>query len=172
MADRFLLILRHAKSEWTPSDPNDHDRPLAKRGRHAAREVAERILPHEQPGLILCSSARRALETLAGVSCLVGAGATVSIEPALYQTDEAALLNRLRLVPSQVRSVLVIGHNPGLHDLALRVAGKGETEVVERLAESLVSGGLVSLALGPGGWAGLDTGTCRLIRYDVPRPEA
>lgn len=172
MADRFLLILRHAKSEWAPSDPNDHDRPLTKRGRHAAREVAERVLPDEQPELILCSSARRALETLAGVSALVEAGAAVSIESSLYESDEAALLTRLREVPDEVRSVMVIGHNPGLHDLAVRVAGKGDTHVVERMAENLVSGGLVTMVLGPGAWSGLDTGTCRLVRYDVPRPEA
>ncbi|MGH9130170.1 MAG: SixA phosphatase family protein [Acidimicrobiales bacterium] len=168
MAERFLLILRHAKSDWTPSDPNDHDRPLTKRGRHAAGELAAQILPEERPELILCSSARRALETLAGVSALVGAGTTVSVEHSLYQMEEQGLLAHLRQLPAGTRSVMVIGHNPGLHDLAVRVTGQGDTAVVERLAEGLVSGGLVTMTLGPGGWDALDTGTCRLVRYDLP----
>ncbi|MGH9127875.1 MAG: SixA phosphatase family protein [Acidimicrobiales bacterium] len=168
MAPRTLLLLRHAKSDWTPSDPNDHDRPLAKRGRNAARGVAELIPPDEDPELILCSSARRAIETLAGVSSLFKHGAQVSIEHGLYGADEEALLARLHAVPPETASVMVIAHNPGLHDLAIRVTGKGDPEVVEALAEHLAAGGLVSLSLEDGTWADLGTGSARLARYEVP----
>lgn len=168
---RTLLILRHAKSDWTPTDPNDHDRPLAKRGRQAAGEVATRVPPDRRPELILCSSARRAIETLAGVSSLVGEGVQVCVERDIYNADEDSLIARLRSVPTQVRSALVIGHNPGLHDLALRVTGKGDTEVVERLAANLATAGLVTLSLGGGDWSDLGTGSCRLLSYDVPRTD-
>lgn len=168
--ERTLLVLRHARSDWTPGDPNDHDRPLSKRGRQAAREVADHIRPDRRPGLILCSSARRCLETLAGVSQLIEEGAQVSIEHDLYDADEEALLARLRALPTQVRSTMVIGHNPGLGDLALRVIGEGDTATVERLAGRLVAAGLVTLSLENGDWADLGTGSCRLVSYDAPDP--
>jgi phosphohistidine phosphatase len=63
---------------------------------------------------------------------------------------------------------MVIGHNPGLHDLAIRVVGKGDAEAIESLAQHLTAGGLVSLSQ-PGEWADLGTGSARLLRYVVPR---
>ncbi len=167
MPSRTLLILRHAKSDWATTDPNDHDRPLAKRGRLAARELAELIPAAERPELILCSSARRAIETLAGISPLLDGTALVSIEHGLYLADEDALLARLHQLPLEVSSAMVIGHNPSLHDLAIRVIGEGDPEVVESLAENLATGGLVTLSQ-PGDWTDLDTGSARLVRYVVP----
>lgn len=167
MPERTLMILRHAKSDWTPAAPNDHDRPLAKRGRLAARQLCGAIPPSQRPSLILCSSARRAIETLAALSPLIAGGARVSIEHSLYLADEDALLLRLHAVPPTVISVLVIGHNPGLHDLAVRVVGAGDPGAIDALAERLAPGGLVSLAQ-PGDWSELDTGSARLVSYVVP----
>jgi phosphohistidine phosphatase len=167
MGSRTLLILRHAKSDWTPTDPNDHDRPLAKRGRLTARELADRVPASERPELILCSSARRAIETLAGISPLLNGTARVSIEHSLYLADEDALLSRLHQLPPEASSAMLIGHNPALHDLVIRVIGQGDPEVVESLARHLSTAGLVTLSQ-PGDWADLGTGSAQLVRYVVP----
>src|SRR4051794_26437716 len=117
-----LYLLRHAKSSWKDPGLADHDRPLAGRGRRAAKAVARHL--REQgidPELVLCSTARRARETLERLEPALGRGA-VRVEPVLYGADAGALLEHLRGVSDAVGSVLVIGHNPGLQRLALGLA--------------------------------------------------
>ncbi|MGH9062666.1 MAG: SixA phosphatase family protein [Acidimicrobiales bacterium] len=171
---RTLLLLRHARSEPAGAGVADHERPLAGRGRRDARDLAARAFSGAGAtvDLVLCSSARRAIETLAAFSGLIRPGTDVRIDRGLYVADGDGLLDRLRAVEPAFGSALLIGHNPALHDLALRLAGEGEAAGLERLARGLVPGGLVTLLLGGGrsgsAWAALDSGSCRLLRYDLP----
>src|SRR5579864_3364127 len=104
-AGKHLHLLRHAKSSWDQPGLADHDRPLAPRGRRAAEAIARHLRASGvAPALILCSSARRAQETLARL----GLSGTVSIERGLYGASSEALLERLRAVPDEVPSALVI----------------------------------------------------------------
>ena len=116
-----LYLLRHAKSSWKDASLHDHDRPLAPRGRQ--RLEGDRPLPARprlQPELVLCSSAKRARQTL---ERLGPAGLDARIEPELYGAGTNDLLARLHEVPEEVASVMLIGHNPGMQQLAHLLAG-------------------------------------------------
>ena len=128
MQTRHLLLLRHAKSSWDDASLADHDRPLAPRGRSAAKRIRAYVCREQIPiALVLCSSARRARETLD----LVAPPGTIRIEPELYGATSAELVERLRRVPDEVPAVMVIGHEPAIGDLAVRLTGP-ESELANR----------------------------------------
>jgi phosphohistidine phosphatase len=126
---RLLLVLRHAKSSWDDPDLEDHERPLAPRGRQAA-ELLRRWLRAQavHPALVLCSTARRARETLE----LVDPDGERVYEPGLYEASAAELIERLRDIPDRIGSVMLVGHNPAVHgavleltDASTRAAARG-----------------------------------------------
>ena len=162
---RTLYLLRHAKSSWDDPALSDHERPLAPRGRRDGKRIAEHLRRAGiEPELVLCSSAARTRETLE----LVGRGweATVAVEDELYGATAEAMLQRLRLVPDPVESVMVIGHNPGMQALALVLAEAGEQ--LEVIAEKFPTGALATLELA-GRWRELEPEGARLAAYVVPK---
>jgi phosphohistidine phosphatase len=162
---RTLYLLRHAKSSWDDPALGDHERPLAPRGRRDGKRVAEHLRREEiEPELVLCSSATRAQETLDLIRPALGS-ATVAVEDGLYGASSDELLARLRQVPDEVASVLVIGHNPGLEELALVLASTGDE--LGRLEEKFPTAALATLALSQA-WAPLAAGDATLAAYVVP----
>jgi phosphohistidine phosphatase len=119
---RTLYLLRHAKSSWDDPSLADHDRPLAPRGRRNAAALADHLeAAGIAPRLILCSPARRARETLAGILPALDAETDIRIEDGLYGASAVRLLDRLREVPAGTVSAMVVAHNPGLEELAARL---------------------------------------------------
>ena len=111
-----LVLLRHAKSSWADPDLDDHDRPLKGRGRRAAGIVGTYLRDAGLvPDVVLCSSATRARQTLALLA--LPDATQVYVEDELYGASPNEVLTRLRLVPDEVASVLLVGHNPTLEDL-------------------------------------------------------
>ncbi len=165
---KTLYLLRHAKSSWDDPRLADHERPLAPRGREAARRLAKHMARAKlRPELVLCSSAARAVETY---EALAGAlrGPEVSTEDGLYGAGTEDLLARLRQVGEGVRSVMLVGHNPGLADLAAALAGSGEPADLGRLRDKLPTGALAVLSF-DGAWAALRPGCASLESLVVPR---
>jgi phosphohistidine phosphatase len=163
---RTLYLLRHAKSSWDDPGLADHERPLAPRGRRDGERVAEYLGREEiEPELVLCSSAARAQETLELVRPALGSS-TVVVEDELYAASSDRLLARIRLVPEEVASVMVIGHNPGLEELALGLASTGDE--LGRLEEKFPTAALATLVLSPA-WAALAPGDATLAAYVVPK---
>lgn len=164
-----LVLLRHLKSSWDDAGLADHDRPLAPRGVRAG----ERIRRHLEeagasPQLVLCSSAVRAVETWEAVrSGLTGDG-ELAIEDGLYAASAESLLERLNAVPDPVAAVLLIAHNPGIGDLAVGLAGSGDGDALERMAEKYPTGGLATLTFA-GRWAALGPKGAELRGFVVPR---
>ncbi len=162
-----LLLLRHAKSSWDDASLPDRDRPLSGRGRRAI--AAMRGVMRElglSPDLILVSPARRTQETLAGLEPWDETPLIELIET-LYLGSAEELLDVLRDVNETVRSALLIGHNPGMHDLAVRLTGTASGDTAQRLAKGLPTAALVELGVATP-WRRLDGG-CRLLRYIAPR---
>ena len=128
-----LHLLRHAKSSWK-EDIADRERPLNKRGREAARLVGVH-LPGAvgQLDLVLCSNARRTRQTLELILAEFPAQPRCLIEDGLYLADCATLLERLKRLDEAAVNVLLIAHNPGLHDLAMAL-GEGESPAAKLLA--------------------------------------
>ncbi|MDE2581182.1 MAG: histidine phosphatase family protein [Rhodospirillales bacterium] len=164
-----LLLLRHAKSVREEAGLADRDRSLAPRGRRdaAAMRAAMRRLGLV-PDLVLLSPSRRTRETLAGLEPWDDTPLVETLEQ-LYLADAAGLEAALAEVPETVRSVLLIGHNPGLHLLARTLVGgsRGDAarDAAGRLAERYPTGALAEFVI-PGPWHHLDG--ARLIRFLTP----
>ncbi len=166
----ILHLLRHAKSSWAEAGQRDFDRPLSDRGVRAAAAIAA-SLPRlaVAPGLVLCSSARRTVDTLAAIRSGLAGDPAVETTDELYEVGSTDLLERLRRVPEDVGELLLVGHNPGVEDLATRLAGPGsDPEAVRALARKCPTGALATLAF-DGGWPDLSPGCARLTRFITPR---
>jgi phosphohistidine phosphatase len=163
-----LYLLRHAKSSWSDPALADRERPLSPRGRRDAARIAEHCLRLGiEPELVVCSTAQRTRETLELIRPVLGAAATVELEPELYGASAESLLERLRAVPEGVASVMLIGHNPGLQDLAL-VLASGGTEL-ERLEAKFPTAALATLTLTTATWRRLSQADAVLAAYVVPK---
>jgi phosphohistidine phosphatase len=166
---RTLYVLRHAKSSWDDPGLDDHDRPLAPRGRRAAAALAQHVRDTAiAPQLVLCSSAQRTRETLEGVS----PPGQWEIEPELYGASAGALLERLRRLPDSVEEAMVIGHNPAMQVLVLRLAGGmgriAEDSELGQVQRKFPTGALATLTFDDE-WRDLAPGRARLTAYVRPK---
>jgi phosphohistidine phosphatase len=166
---RTLYLLRHGKSSWDDPSLDDFERPLNGRGRRAARSMAKHLAGAAvTPDLVLCSAAKRTRETLERLGKPLSES-QVLVERGLYAATHQRLLDRLRRVPEDARSVMVIGHNPGLERLARLLCGEdGEPQALGRLQTKYPTGALATLGLKVAGWPELDAGTCRLQAFVKP----
>jgi phosphohistidine phosphatase len=169
---RTLFLLRHAKSSWADPTLDDHDRPLAPRGRRAARRIADhlRMVQAVRPQLVLCSSARRARETLAELTPVLGDHVEVVVTDDLYGADADEMLRLLREIGRDIASVMIVGHNPGTHDLALELTGDGDEAAIAQLHTKFPTGALATLQLGHASWDQLTAGQAYLADLVLPRP--
>lgn len=162
-----LFLLRHAKSSWDEPGLRDHDRPLAPRGQKATELVAGHLQRAGiRPELVLCSSARRTRETLDGIRPALGDQAEVRIEADLYGASAPELVDVLRGVADEVESVMLIGHNPGIEDLALRLARPGPE--VEHARAKFPTAALATLEL-EGSWRTLGPEGAELATFVKPK---
>jgi phosphohistidine phosphatase len=167
---KTVLLLRHAKSAWDSPGLSDHDRPLNRRGEKAARGMAEYLVAQgPQPDLILCSTAVRARQTLAPLVDLLTPAPPISLEKGLYLASEDVLLARLRDLPPEVGTVLLIGHNDGIWQLAEVLAGHGKTNSLAALREKYPTGTLACLAAPTPRWPDLAVGSAELLAFVRPR---
>jgi phosphohistidine phosphatase len=167
---RTLYLLRHAKSNWASPRLDDHERPLNGRGRRAAALMAEHIasLP-VRPALILCSTALRTRETLAALVDALSDSVrrpAVEIERGLYLAPPEALLLRVREAPEDCAALLLIGHNPGIHQFACALAGD-RGALAAKLARKFPTAALATFRI-RGAWAELSRGTVLLADYATP----
>ncbi|MBI0432562.1 histidine phosphatase family protein [Roseomonas sp. KE0001] len=168
---RQLLLLRHAKSSWDDPSLPDHARPLNTRGRRAATIMAGVMRELGlAPDIVLVSSARRTLQTLEALSPLPDSPLVEPMDD-LYLAPWPRLMETLREAPETARSLLLIGHNPGLHDLALALAGPagmaGKAPGTQRLAGGYPTGALAEFAIAAP-WRLLEAGGGRLVRFVAP----
>jgi phosphohistidine phosphatase len=162
-----LYLLRHAKSSWADESVPDLQRPLAPRGRRAAQQLAQHLRDHRiAPEVVLCSPALRTRQTLELIQPGLGAQAEVLIEDDLYGAGEDQLLARLRSLPDDVSSVLLIGHNPGIQDLAVLLVGGGADR--DQLRAKFPTAALATIGVARG-WAELGPGKAKLVAFRVPR---
>lgn len=169
---RQLLLFRHAKSSWDDARLTDHARPLNLRGRKAADAMAAEMRELGlAPDVVLVSSARRTLQTLEALQPLDGSP-IIEVMDDLYLAPWPAMLDVLRRLPQTARSAMVIGHNPGLHDLALALLGPAGAALgsaaAQRLAAGFPTGALAEFTLAAP-WGQLGEGGGRLVRFLAPR---
>ncbi|HXQ66334.1 MAG TPA: histidine phosphatase family protein [Alphaproteobacteria bacterium] len=169
---KTIILLRHAKSSRNDTALADFDRPLAPRGKRACETVIRALRRLKlAPDIVLCSTARRAEETLLGIAPALADGATVKHEKRLYLASAARLLGRLRELDDGVRSVLLIGHNPGLQGLAVLLAGGGNGATLARLVAKFPTAGLAALSFPGKRWGELAAGSAELVRLWSPNDD-
>lgn len=163
----MLHLLRHAKSS-PQEDVEDSERPLSRRGRDAARHVGKH-LPATVGALdlVLCSSARRTRETLDLVLAEFSSRPQSLIEDELYLASRQQLLHRLRRLGVRDANVLLIGHNPGLHELAVGLADKDSTEYPALAGGKFPTAAVASFRV-EAGWSGLSHKRHKLVAYITP----
>jgi phosphohistidine phosphatase len=116
---RTFHLLRHAKSSWNNPGLDDHDRPLNKRGRQTAKAIAGYFRRAKiAPDVVICSTAVRARQTLDPIA-KARKPPKVVIERGIYEGAQQTIWEQLWSLPKSAKCVLLIGHNPSLHDLAL-----------------------------------------------------
>jgi phosphohistidine phosphatase len=161
-----LFVLRHAKSRWDNSYLADYERPLAPRGRRAAETLAGHIAAIDPPpALVLCSSARRAQDTLEPIRDRLPT-TEVLVEDDLYGAPAPQLLERLRQVPEETSSVLLVGHNPGLEDLVLGLGRNGDPDLIGRVRHKFPTAAFATLAF-DGPWKDLGAGAAATLEAFV-----
>ena len=164
-----LFVLRHAKSSWDDPGLDDHERPLAPRGRRAVEALALYLRARDiNPELVLCSSSRRTRETLEGIAV----GGEHIIEPMLYAAGTEEVIDRLRQLPERVSSAMLIGHNPSVQMLVLRLTnhdadGSADPDRDE-VKRKFPTGALATLAIDCD-WSKLAPGCARLEAFTSPK---
>lgn len=164
---RRLVLLRHAKSDWP--DVADQERPLAGRGRRDAPAVG-RWLRHAgiKPDLVVCSSARRARETWKLAAPELRSKVKTSYEQRVYDASPGELIALVNETPEDVSTLLVIGHNPTMQQLAVSLAGESDGDALERARNDFGTAALAVLEV-PGAWAELELGGAKLVEFAKPR---
>lgn len=164
-----LWLLRHAKSGWDDPALDDFARPLAPRGRKACRRLGRHLTERGvAPDLILASPAARTRETLERIRTHLPAESVVRFEPRLYLAETPTLLAVLRAAPKDCRELMLIGHNPGLEDLAAALCPEGAGSALDRLREKYPTGGLAEIAFTAKRWADLGPQSGYLSSFVVP----
>lgn len=168
-AMRRLMLLRHAKTERAAPGERDRDRKLMKRGRADASAIGAYMAHHGfLPDLALVSSAKRAQETWALVTPAFAKAPRTITDERIYNASPEALISAIGET-RKAHTLAVIGHNPGLHNLALQLIAGGDVGMRKELNEKLPTSGLVVIDLPVDDWALLHPHAGRLERFVSPR---
>lgn len=169
MSHHTLYLLRHAKSSWDEPLP-DHERPLSNRGVRDARAVGHLLAVRGwQPELALCSTSVRTRETWRRAHAAGAEAGEVRYVDDIYAASAAGLLSLVRATSEDVASMLLIGHAPGVPDLAGSLGRRsGPDEAWARMDAKFPTAGLAVLEVG-GTWAAIEPGEAELVAFEVPR---
>jgi phosphohistidine phosphatase len=165
-----LMLLRHAKSDWSRPGLDDHARPLNGRGRKAAPTVGAYMARHALvPDLVVASTATRVRETLDLVLPAFKRAPKVRHDARVYEAEAGALLDMLRETPREVASLMIVGHNPGLAELAALLIASGKAEARARLAAKFPTAALAVIDFAGDDWGKLRPRSGKLDRFIVPK---
>lgn len=169
-----LLLFRHAKAEPGAFSVPDVDRSLTERGRADAPRIGAWIAAHDLvPDLIVCSPSRRTRETLALAVPAFGRDVETAFEPAIYESTATRLLTVVRRTPARVQRLMLVGHNPGMEELAKDLAGTADATAEDRLYKKYPTAGLAVLTFprlsGIDAWPKVTGRTATLDAFIAPR---
>ncbi len=167
---RMIYLLRHAKARRADPNLRDFERPLSPRGEHALEKMRRYLEFMElKPDLVLCSSAARARQTLTGILPAIGEDVSTTFDSRIRRFGERGLLNRLRRLPDSLASVMVVGHNPGIHALALRLVSGGDAKGCKEIRKRFPAGALATLVWQDRHWSEIGPASCELHSLVVPK---
>ncbi|HEV2653164.1 MAG TPA: histidine phosphatase family protein [Rhizomicrobium sp.] len=167
-----LLLLRHAKT--VPGGPDDHERPLMARGRADAPAMGRYIRDHGyEPELILSSTSRRTVETVELLTVQLQGPARTEYIESLYLAAPAAILGAVRGAPDKVKTLMVVGHNPGMEAIATELARepvkRKERDRFDLIEEKFPTAALAVLDFDVSYWRDVEAGKGALSDFVRPR---
>ena len=160
---KTLYVLRHAKSDWGTGE-KDFDRPLNERGRKAAKAIGKELRKRKvEPDLVLSSPASRARQTLDRVQDGYGDKFSVTEDRRIYMADADELIHVIRHAPDDAKRLMIVGHNPGLHELVVELCGEGAE--IDRFP----TGALAEIEFKAHSWGEIGWGDGKLNQLLKPR---
>lgn len=167
---RRLMLLRHAKSDWSLPGQSDHARDLAPRGRKAAPLMGRYMAEHAMvPDHAIVSTAARTRETWRLVAGMFQHPPSADFEDRIYEASPADILAAIAAAPASARSLLVVGHNPGFHETANLLVNSGDKPLRGKLSEKFPTAALAVIDLDIADWAAIRPGSGRLEAFVTPR---
>ena len=167
---RRLILFRHAKAERSEPGQEDRARVLVERGGKDAGTIGAYMASHALvPDRVVISPAARTQETWKyAAAAFKLAPAAMAAEP-LYDATPHVIFGLIKEAPATAHTLLVIGHNPGLHEVALMLIASGDIETRERLRENLPTAGLIIIDFAINDWSRLHPQSGRLERFVSPK---
>lgn len=158
-----LTLMRHAKSSWGDPSLPDHDRPLNARGERDAPEMGQRLKARGiRPSLLLASTSRRTTQTARAVADAIGFPAEfIHRERELYLASAEEIMSTVCAQDPSFRHILVIGHNPGMSELANRLS--------DGLPGDMPTAAMITLEAEVDDWRGFAHAARRIVGYDYPK---
>ncbi len=167
---RRLLLLRHAKSDRARPGGQDHDRVLSARGREDAPKLGAFMVRHALiPERAVVSTAKRARETWDLVAAAIVKSPPAVFDERIYEAAPQAILKVVKECESKVHTLLVVGHNPGLQELAALLIASGNLEARQQLNEKFPTAGLAVIDFALDDWSRLHAHAGRLDHFVSPR---
>jgi phosphohistidine phosphatase len=167
---KTLLLVRHAKALERDDFVADHDRALSPRGEQDAALMGafmreQRLVPDQ----VLCSTAPRALRTWQLIAKELGVEVPVTVMRELYNAGTGGLFETIRRSGGAASSLLVVGHNPGMHALAVALSGSGDDETLDALRGKFPTGSLAVIGAEAASWLDLAPAHGTLVRFVRPK---
>lgn len=158
-----LILLRHGKSDWHDHRLDDFNRPLAPRGLRDVPEMGRRLARRGQaPDLIISSTAVRAISTARGIARELGYYEDRIVEASdLYHAAPRTILSFIRAAPASTHTLMVVGHNPGMTELANMLA--------EVRIDNMPTCGMLCVEFEAAGWNAIEPATARFAWFDYPK---
>ena len=165
-----VILLRHAKSRWDDPALDDHDRPLSKRGKTAAPLIGQWLAERRHlPDTVLCSSSARTTETVRRMRKTLPKLPEPVVERALYHASPTAMRDRLKRLPQDCATAMLVGHNPGLGSLVRKMSDGRENRRCRRAYEHFPTGAAAVLELDLDDWSEVDFAKARFVDFAAPR---
>lgn len=163
-----LMLFRHAKAD-RPADLVDHERPLSIQGHKQASQmgayIADQNLEADQ---VLISSARRTQETWTEARRAGNLSGPTEIEPRIYEASIDDLLDVISNQDATYRSLMLVGHNPGMERLTTWLTGTGDAQALANWQKGFTVGSLAVIDLPASSWTELQANSGRLERFETP----
>lgn len=163
-----LILLRHAKTERTSPSGGDHDRRLEPRGYSDADEIGQWIAGHSTPERVLVSTATRARQTWDAISRMFPSAISENVAE-LYNAEPGDILHAIHTLGGKAARLMIVAHNPGLHELAFALIAGGDKAGLKALDENLPTSGVVTIDFDCPTWDDVGFRTGHLVSFVSPK---
>ena len=167
---RRLILLRHSTAERAEPGRSDQERALTPQGGTDAATVGAYLANHSfRPDQVLVSPSVRTRETWQQIAAALRTAPDAAFDERIYNATTQTLFNVVAETPDTVGAVLLLGHNPGLHELAMLLVATGDIDTRERLRENFPTSGIAVIDFALDSWSKLHSRSGRLERFVSPK---